>query len=246
MIAVGKTDRGRIRESNQDQFTILRDDNCLFAVVCDGIGGHVGGGKASKAVISYIKEHFKNHPSFDDPQQITSYLKQIVRDANRYLYQIAEKNSQLKGMGTTLVGLLISSHGIFSVNVGDSRVYGLSQTQLTLLSEDHSYVNELLKLGKINESQAKVHPYRNMLTNALGIAESVLVDVKIVEEEYQSYLLCSDGLHGYVEHDDILNTLLTNQSATKKVESLIKQANAIGGFDNITIVLVADVNGDSL
>lgn len=245
MRAVGKSDRGRIRETNQDQFTILREKDCLFAIVCDGIGGHVGGGKASKTVISYIKKHFKEHPSFDDVDAVESYLIQFIKETNKYLYLQSIKNIQFKGMGTTLVGLLITPLATFLVNVGDSRGYGVKDNQLVLLSEDHSYVNELIKLGKIDENQAKVHPYRNMLTNAIGIAEHVKVDVSVISDHYSSYLLCSDGLHGYVEHNEILNTLLLNQSTTKKVEMLIKQANAVGGFDNVTIVYVADVLGES-
>jgi serine/threonine protein phosphatase PrpC len=243
MKAVGRSDRGKIRESNQDQFIILREEKFLFGIVCDGIGGHVGGGKASNIVISYIKKHFKQHPAFDDVDKIQSYLKQFIKDTNKHLYNYSLDNPELKGMGTTLVGLLITPMASILVNVGDSRAYGLTNNSLELLSEDHSYINELIKLGKINKKQAKVHPYRNMLTNALGIAQDVLVDVSLIQESYQSYLLCSDGLHGYVEHDDMEATCLSNESPTKKVQSLIQQANAIGGFDNVTIVYVV---GESL
>lgn len=239
MSAIGRSDRGRIRESNQDQYLILKEEDVLFGVVCDGIGGHVGGGKASSVVISYIKKHFKEHPAFNDEQTMQEYLKQFIKEVNTHLFTYSLKNSEYKGMGTTLVGLLQTPIATLLVNVGDSRGYGLKDGELELLSEDHSYVNELIKLGKIDKKQAQVHPYRNMLTNALGISQDVLVDVSVIKKAYESYLLCSDGLHGYVNHQDIVDTLVQDSSPTKKVVSLIQQANAIGGFDNVTIVYIS-------
>lgn len=243
--AIGRTDRGIIRDSNQDQYAIIKDENGLFAVVCDGIGGHAGGGKASNLVTKFIKKSFKNHPEFIDYTSVKNYILELLEKANQNLIKHAIENPQLEGMGTTLVGVYISDSFRVLINIGDSRCYGVKDDQLELLSDDHSYVNELVKLGKITENQAKVHPYRNMLTNALGISDKLHVDISNIDEIYQQYLLCSDGLHGYVKENSISDVLFSDFSITKKVETLIKKANDVGGFDNVTIVVVSD-EGQSL
>lgn len=243
--AIGRTDRGIIRDSNQDQYAIVKDENGLFAVVCDGIGGHAGGGKASSLVTKFIKKNFKNHPDFNDYESIESYILELLEKANKNLIEHALDKPELEGMGTTLVGVYVSDSFRVLINIGDSRCYGVKDDQFVLLSDDHSYVNELVKLGKITENQAKVHPYRNMLTNALGISDTLHVDISRIDEIYPQYLLCSDGLHGYVKEHVISDVLFSDVSITKKVEALIKKANDVGGFDNVTIVVVSD-EGQSL
>lgn len=236
--AIGRTDRGIIRESNQDQYAIIKEEDGIFAIVCDGIGGHAGGGKASNLVTKFIKSNFVNHPKFEDYETIQTYLLDLLQQANQKLIEQAILDPQYQGMGTTLVGVYISNNFRVLINIGDSRCYGIEDNRLVLLSDDHSYVNELVKLGKITKNQAKIHPYRNMLTNALGISDSLSVDISEIINDYDQYLLCSDGLHGYVKHHEISEVLLSPFSVTKKVKALIDKANDVGGFDNVTIVLI--------
>src|SRR5690554_6602018 len=236
--AIGRTDRGIIRESNQDQYAIIKEEDGLFAFVCDGIGGHAGGGKASNLVTKYIKSNFKSHPKFNDFTTIKNYLITLLEQANQNLIDQAKADPQYQGMGTTLVGIYLSNEFRVLINIGDSRCYGVNEDQMILLSDDHSYANELVKLGKITENQAKIHPYRNMLTNALGISDKLSVDITSIDKKYDQYLLCSDGLHGYVKQHVISEVLTSSESVTKKVKTLIDKANNVGGFDNVTIVLI--------
>lgn len=238
--AIGRTDKGKVRENNQDQYAIIREDDAIFAIVCDGIGGHAGGKRASNFITRYVKKHFVDHVPFLNAKDAIATIYQLLKDANSELLEVANKNVELQGMGTTLVGLYVTNDYKILINVGDSRCYGFNDETLDLLSDDHSYVNELVKLGKISKDQAEVHPYRNMLTNAFGISETLFADIKEIERSYANYMLCSDGLHGYVQEDEIFNELRSSKSMTHKIKTLIEKANSVGGFDNVTIVLISD------
>ncbi len=243
MKAIGRSDRGKVRENNQDQYTIIKEDGIIFAIVCDGIGGHVGGERASKTIISFIKRNFIDHPLFDSAKTIKEYIRVLIIDANKYLFSLAQNEVEYRGMGTTLVALLLTPEYTILANVGDSRCYGITQENLLLLSEDHSYVNELIKLGKLDPQQAHTHPYRNMLTNALGISDVVSVDIYDIKDRYSNYLLCSDGLHGYISNSEMHQVLKSKLSPTKKVNTLIQSANDAGGFDNITCIYIYEAGG---
>ncbi len=245
MKAIGRTDRGKIRESNQDHYAIIRGKKALLAVVCDGIGGHIGGGKASDIIIQYLKHHFDRSVSFESSDHAMTYIKELIIDANDHLFDRSKHDPLYKGMGTTLVALMITKEHAILVNVGDSRCYGIHNDELSLLSDDHSYVNEMMKLGKLTPHQAQMHPYRNMLTNAMGITDQLVVDVSEITQKHDAYLLCSDGLHGYVSYQQISDVVISNMSATKKVTTLIQLANDAGGFDNVTIIYLTDLQGET-
>lgn len=243
MKAIGRSDRGLVRESNQDQYVIIKEEDVVFAIVCDGIGGHVGGERASKTIINFIKRRFKNHPSFDSLEVTKEYIRLLIIDANKHLFSLSQKEIEYRGMGTTLVALLLTDKYSILANVGDSRCYAVKPDYLHLLSEDHSYVNELIKMGKLDPKLAKHHPYRNMLTNALGISDAISVDIYDIKDRYNEYLLCSDGLHGYVSNEKIHDVLVSKLSPTKKVNQLIQLANDAGGYDNVTIIYLSQTGG---
>ncbi len=243
MKAIGRSDRGLVRESNQDQYVIIKEEDVVFAIVCDGIGGHVGGERASKTIINFIKRRFKNHPSFDSLEVTKEYIRLLIIDANKHLFSLSQKEIEYRGMGTTLVALLLTDKYSILANVGDSRCYAVKPDYLHLLSEDHSYVNELIKMGKLDPKLAKHHPYRNMLTNALGISDAISVDIYDIKDRYNEYLLCSDGLHGYVSNEKIYDVLVSKLSPTKKVNQLIQLANDAGGYDNVTIIYLSQTGG---
>lgn len=243
MKIVGKSDIGKVRAKNEDQYAIIREKDGVFVLVCDGIGGHAAGEKASHLVAKHFKTNFKKHMPFTHVNHVKEHVEMLVQQANDLLIKQAQTHKNQQGMGTTFVGLYVSKEFTVLVNAGDSRCYGFKDDRLTLLSEDHSYVNQLVKLGRITKTQAKVHPYRNMLTNALGIAKKIVVDVVEIKEAYDFYLLSSDGLHGYVKDHEIETVLSAPMSITRKINQLIQRANDVGGFDNITVVLMA-LGGD--
>lgn len=141
-------------------------------------------------------------------------------------------------MGTTLTGLFVGKCGTLSINIGDSRVYGLKDKQLSVLTIDHTWVMDMVKAGQLTIQQALAHPKRNVITNALGVWSSVRMDLEVLDTPYDLFLICSDGLYGYVNHqciEDVINDDLTTQS---KLRQLLALALKAGGYDNISIILI--------
>lgn len=236
-----RSDRGLVRANNQDNFVILKQNEITLSVVCDGLGGHQGGEVASQLAVKTMKSHFKDLPDFSSLEEIAAWLKHVVVLANNVILEKAQQ-LDLLGMGTTLVAYFTHPLGNLLVNVGDSRCYGIKDNQLILLSEDHSYVNELVKSGKLSDQDAAKHPYRNMLTNALGINQTITIDTQPISG-FELILLCSDGLSSYVDHS-IIESIVTSKAALlTKTKQLIDQANQVGGLDNITVILIDHQHG---
>ena len=141
-------------------------------------------------------------------------------------------------MGTTLVGILKCETTTYIFNVGDSRTYGLYADDFLALTEDHSYIADMLKRGELSEEEAAVHPNRNMLTNALGIWDTVRIDINKIKNDYKALLICSDGLHGYVSEAIIRDILESKRSVEDKVRMLIDKALLAGGYDNVSVIIV--------
>lgn len=261
MIYCGKTNIGKVRATNQDSFAIKQyADDILLAVVCDGMGGVRGGNIASETAIELFMKSFENNSVIDlsncaeiDSTQATAALAHAVFDANEAVYSKAMAQSELSGMGTTLVGALIIKNKLYVANIGDSRLYIDSGKKLIQISEDHSYVQFLIDVGDITPEEAKVHPYRNRITRAIGIQPEIDCDYFTVDlEKYPNYkiLLCSDGLCGQVDnlvmHKIINKPLTRKETAENKLEStvdrLIEEALESGGPDNITAILISANN----
>lgn len=235
---------GLVRETNQDSFTIHENKNGDFlAVVCDGIGGGNAGDVASQLAISYILEHFMIAKSLRDDMEVKRWILRVVQEANDAILEKSRTNKDYDGMGTTCVGVLMTSVGTYIFNSGDSRIYALYD-DLVALTEDHSYLNELLAKKEVSEEEAYSHPSRNMLTNALGIWKNVIVDVNKIKDGFSNLLLCSDGLHGFVSLDEVRNVLLEKESAKEKVETLIQMSLDAGGLDNVTVIVI-EMDGDT-
>jgi len=232
----GATDQGKVRQKNQDAFLLKEKWNWVFSAVCDGIGGGKAGEVASTMTIDSLNAQIDQVSEFTNLAEVKSWVKTAVLEANRTVLMASIHEDAYAGMGTTLVLVVNGPLGTVCVNVGDSRIYGMND-HLVQLSTDHSYVNDLVRLGKITDEQAKVHPFRNMLTNAIGITNSLSMDLFDVEA-YKQILLSSDGLHGYVEESKIEEVLKSNISIDKKVDSLIQLANDVGGYDNVTLILL--------
>lgn len=230
-----KTDIGRVRIVNEDQAKALANSRGdVLLLVCDGMGGGKKGDYASKFAIEQISEAFLNHPyrfSFLMVKNIVSGLKKT----NFALFEQAQKEESYHNMGTTFIGALIRHHEIVIFNIGDSRCYGYEKKELSRYSDDQSYVEYLVKTGKIKQEEALTRPDRHILMNALGIYPTLSVDVQRFENRGQNILLCSDGLYNCVSEKDIARSLSTDESTVQKVDSLIELANLNGGSDNIAL-----------
>lgn len=239
-----KTDIGRVRKTNEDRAIILMNsDNEVFLAVSDGMGGSEKGDVTSKLTIDLLNASFKKKKKhrylFSDKRWITRTCKSI----NKKIYSMAEKvnktekNSEKIGMGCTLVAVLISGERMMIANIGDSRAYMLKDGEIKQLTTDQTYVEYLLKTGKITEEGAKTHPDRHVLTNALGVYNSLSLSITDMPYHGESILLCSDGLYNNLDSKEIANILLTDERTDQKVVSLISIANHAGGSDNIGIAL---------
>lgn len=231
-------DVGQVRQSMQD--AVLVKEN-LYAVA-DGMGGHRGGEIAARIAIESLAEHFT--------EPTTEVLVDAVQKANDAIVQRADLEPGLRGMGTTICAMALVGDGgnerIGIVNVGDSRLYLLRAGSETLeqITEDHSLVATLERQGQLTKAEAAVHPHRNILTRALGIDAKVMVDSwEVMPCKGDRYLLCSDGLFNEVEEDQITSVLRSNADPEQAARTLVDMANANGGRDNISVVVVDVIAG---
>ena len=237
------TDIGLVRERNEDNFSTIENKNSdILFFVCDGIGGNNAGDIASKEVTNLINDIFKNASKFKTTREIIKFINYFINEANEHLLKLSKENPKYLGLGTTITGILVSGKHAFSFNVGDSRVYGIKNKKIKLLTKDDSLVNLLVDEGKITKEEAKTHPKRSHLIKAIGINQ--LLDVPVNKLDFYDYfLICSDGLYSMIDENDILK-ILTNQKASieTKTKQLVHQALLNGGYDNITLIVI-DSNG---
>jgi len=244
MIFAALTDKGNVREKNEDSYYVSQIDNTKLFIVADGMGGHKGGEIASKSAINAIADYFKKYyvkwPK--DNNSIKEFIKNAMKFANKEVYNKACSDCDLNGMGTTLTLLVIESGYYFIGHIGDSRAYLIRNNSIKQLTEDHSFVEELVKMGKITEEEARVHPQKNIITRALGIDEDIDIDVisdKIFIDDI--IFLCSDGLTNMLTDEQILSEFSKNINLETICQNLIDAAKLNGGYDNITIVAFKEV-----
>ena len=243
----GMSDKGKIRKTNQDSYVIATNEaGDLFAIVCDGIGGNLGGDVASRLAINYFSVAFSNTNGFKTSTAVKKFLREGIQEVNTLIFETGKENPKLHGMGTTLCGILLCHAGRFVVNVGDSRAYSFSHNgQFTQLTMDHTLVNDMIMHGELTPEQAKNYPKKNVLTNAIGVWETVRSDIDTHLEDMDGVLLCSDGLHSYVDQSVIRSIVLDTQiDPILRVRKLVKASLDAGGFDNVTAILI-DLEDDS-
>src|SRR5881275_612879 len=245
--AIGLTHVGRQRQHNEDSF-LVSDEARLF-LVADGMGVHAAGEIASKIAVDSISE-FIVHTKEDDGTWPHAYDEQYTRTTNRLMaalrmantrvLEAMRKDAKLRGMGTTVVACMADDGKMSVAHVGDSRAYMIRDGKISRITNDHSWVFEQVQAGMLTEAEAEKHPLRNVITRALGGALSVNPDATEVEcRSGDVYLLCSDGLTGMVPEDEILRVVTQNESDLEKAcQELIDTANARGGLDNVTAILV--------
>jgi serine/threonine protein phosphatase PrpC len=225
------TDIGKVRDGNEDSFLV---EPPLYAVA-DGMGGHRGGEVASHLALETVEALAREGKDT---------LAEQVRAANRAVYETAQQDRAVTGMGTTLTAARIVDGAAHLAHVGDSRAYLQRGGSLRRLTDDHTLVNRMVKAGEITPDEAAVHPHRNVLTRALGTEPEVKVDVEeVVLMDGDRLLLCSDGLFGMVNEDQIQAILEADPDPQKTADRLVRAANRAGGVDNITVV-VLDAHGD--
>ncbi len=234
---------GLHRTCNQDSYiTCTNNDGDFLALVADGIGGGKAGDVASRETVNYIKDHFHSL-SFKSLCDAKEKINVLLNETNKYVFDLSMSNVNYLGMGTTLTGILITSYGSLSINVGDSRTYGIVDKKLFRLTSDHTYVNQMLEKGEITYKESLTHPKRHYLTKAVGVFDNVEFDIHKVKN-MDMYLLCSDGLCGYLQDREIMNIIDSLEYGTlkNKGDALIEKALKKGGYDNVTVVLINNEN----
>jgi PPM family protein phosphatase len=243
----GVTDVGRKRTNNEDAFA-LRPEFNLF-LVADGMGGHSSGEVAAQLAVNQIVSFFKDHSLTEDSTWPYAYDDSLSFPGNKLRTAIALANDQIqsystehpesRGMGTTVVAALVDSEKVVISHVGDSRAYMLSDGSLKLLTLDHSWVSEQVRLGFLTESEAARHPFRNVITKALGTRDQAQADVLEIEVPLGArLLLCTDGLNSMAPDEEIYKVLASGGDLEATCKALVALANERGGEDNITVLLL--------
>ena len=250
----GMTDVGKKREKNED--SLLVNGNIGLFMVADGMGGHLGGEFASRIAVKTVEETIRQ--TLEDPEATIStdvifdrgdpgeVLKYAIRTASQRIFEEASRNSNLRGMGTTAVSLLVRENKGYIAHVGDSRAYLVRKSGIQQLTADHSLVAEQLRAGFITEEELKHHKFKNIITRSVGFQNDVEIDLLVRDLEVgDHFLLCSDGLTNLVEDLD-LHKLVTKNQPKEACQKLIELANKKGGDDNVTVVIaiIADPEGD--
>lgn len=248
----GNTHVGMKRSHNEDNLAILADENLYM--VADGMGGHASGEVASEMAVETVAEFFRETSKDDDitwPYKMEkgrkyeeNRLAAGIKLANLRIYETASQNAAQRGMGTTLVALAFAGNNAFLGHVGDSRIYRLRGEELEQVTEDHSLLNDYIKMKDLSEEEIENFPHKNVIVRALGMKETVQVDVAHEEPEVGDlYMLCSDGLNGMITDADIRRIMSENRNNLEECcNTLIQAANDGGGNDNITVVVVEIVD----
>ena len=237
----GLTDKGRVRPTNQDIYQIeAREENqTALLVVCDGMGGANAGNVASRFAAQVFTESIKAELTRPlDAKERQELMVHALEEANQTVFSLAGRQPEFRGMGTTLVAALVQGSEATVINVGDSRAYLFDGVRLHQLTEDHSYVEEMRRQGRITAEVARTHPQKTLITRAVGVEPSVegdLFEARLDESEV--LLLCSDGLTGMAEDEQIAQTLKNAKTLALAGDVLRTLALEGGGRDNITVAL---------
>ena len=234
------TDVGQKRKDNQDYiYTSEKPIGNLpnLFLVADGMGGHKAGDYASRCAVETICDVAER--AFEkEPQAI---LKKAIEAANEMVYQKSLEEPDLEGMGTTIVAASCLGHYLQIANVGDSRLYVIGES-IRQITQDHSWVEEMVRVGALDKEDARTHAKKNIITRALGANNGVEIDFFTVEvEDGEEILLCSDGLTNMLEDEEIRMIVKGQRDIVEKVEALVREANNRGGTDNISVVMIEPV-----
>jgi len=241
LIMVGLTDPGRVREQNEDNIVIVPEAGLV--VVADGMGGHLAGEVASKLAVDGISRYVVDtfaHEVRADAKPESKVLGNAIQQANRNIYELARQQPEYAGMGSTVVAVIFHGDRLSVGHVGDSRLYRFRNGILDQLTQDHSVVQELVSRGLATAEEARLTVSKNLVTRALGVDPEVLADInELPLEDNDIYLLCSDGLNDVLADGDIEMMLIEHgRQLETAAHHMVDTANARGGPDNISVILV--------
>lgn len=242
MKIVAKTDKGLVRENNQDAYAVGELPNeVAWAVVCDGMGGAAGGNIASALAVKVISD--KINASYNENMKsvsIKNLLYSAITAANIDVYDMARSRYDLNGMGTTVVAVIVRDSVAHIAHAGDSRAYVVKEQGVEQVTVDHSLVQDLVDRGEITKEEAEHHPNKNVITRALGVDDNIDIDYSEVElVDKETLILCTDGLSNYVTNDEMVVDIKDGQYYAF-ADRLVKRANKNGGGDNITVVAITN------
>ncbi|MDI6860463.1 MAG: protein phosphatase 2C domain-containing protein [Caldisericia bacterium] len=243
----GNTDRGNLRENNEDSFKIIVKDDFYAFAVCDGMGGHNAGEVASSLAVKYFEDYVNQKGDFaitlgdgtlPSPRDLlkNENLKEFITKTNYKIFKESIKNENYIGMGTTFTGVFIYGNIAKFINIGDSRGYLIRDKNILRITKDHSLLQQEIDKG-LSELDAKKYIPKNVITKALGIKESVDGDIYEIELlDKDKIVLVTDGVHDLLRDDEILKICRKNK-VKNAVEKIINRAKKLGGFDNITVIV---------
>src|SRR5712691_2856163 len=239
--AVLRTDVGLVRSENQDfaAYTTPTEERQShpggrLLLVADGMGGHRGGATASRLAGETVKAQYLGHGNED----ISAALREALTHANSRIFSEAQSNADLRGMGTTTSALVVRGNEAWFAHVGDSRIYWVRGNEIKQLTDDHSLVASMVREGLLTPKEAENHPRRNVLQRSMGVCEEVEIDVRgpLEVQEGDTFILCSDGLHGLVKPDEI-KELVVNKPIHEAADKLVDCALERGAPDNVTVIV---------
>lgn len=226
------TDVGNFRKVNEDYIDYYTDEKKRIYVIADGMGGHNAGEIASKLAVENTISYINSLSQLDD---LEDSIKKAVGDSNNKIYELSKSKADLNGMGTTLTACLIKGSDMVIANVGDSRCYIIKDKAISLVTKDHSLVQQLLDEGSITESEADNHPNRNIITRALGTNSTVDVDViKMDIKGIEKIILCTDGLSNLIDEQELYDFVMNNDDCCAE---LIELSKSRGTKDNISVIV---------
>jgi Serine/threonine protein phosphatase len=242
MNVYGKSDIGLVRKTNQDDIKFKKvADKTFWVVICDGMGGAKGGDIAGTMAANKISGVFDDYFKDDTKQEndIQEMMNSAVGKAGDIIYDTAKENSDLSGMGTTVVAAILTKNTLHVAHVGDSRAYIINSSGINQITKDHSIVQEMLTKGEITKEEAENHPQRNIITKALGIQKGIFPDYQRLEIDNASKVLfCTDGLTNELSETEIYEIFKSTKETEQIPSNLIKAANQKKGADNITVAVI--------
>ncbi len=248
------TDRGQVRTANEDYLfaaplTSMANPAVVLLAIADGMGGYQAGEIASQMAIQSVSQYLASRsndwPAPEDGPDWLELIRGAMRQANQEILLAGNSNNQYSGMGTTMTAALVVGERLYIGHVGDSRLYHLGSGMMHQITNDHSLVGELVRTGELTTDEAMTHPQRNLVLRALGTDWDVTIDTACLElTSGDSLLLCTDGLSNLVRSTELAAALQSSQSVEQIAQALVQEANARGGYDNVSVI-VARVQSNS-
>ncbi|SHN15608.1 Stp1/IreP family PP2C-type Ser/Thr phosphatase [Gracilibacillus kekensis] len=233
-----QSDKGKIRELNEDAVAIFSNEEAILAIVADGMGGHQAGDVASQLAIDELEKYWLAFEGTIAKDYFEKWLRETIIKVNNTVYQKSQSDIECKGMGTTVVAAICTKDYLIIGHIGDSRAYLMNQSEWQQVTEDHSLVGELVRTGQLSQEDAEVHPRRNVILKALGTELNLEPDMYVTSwNEYDRLLICSDGLSNKLT-DQELHEVIVHTNNEKISQTLIDMANNRGGEDNISLAII--------